>query len=154
MFLGQHLHSLDAKGRVILPARFREQLALAFITSQIDGCLGVWPAGEFEARAQRMGEKFEGDAVDRDTARAFFASAEAATPDGQGRIAIPAHLRSFAGLDRDVVVTGAFDHVEIWDAATWEVHKRAGDQALGGNGAVARTARTRPGSGTADDERR
>ena len=151
MFLGQHLHTLDAKGRIILPARFREQLSFACITSQIDGCLAVWPGAEFEARAARVGEKFEGDLADRDTARVFFSGAEMATPDSQGRIAIPAHLRTFAGLDKEVVVTGAFDHVEIWDAAAWEVRKRAGEQALGGNGGAARGGIR--GSDPADHER-
>ncbi len=132
MFLGQHLHSLDAKGRLILPARFREQLASACITSQIDGCLAVWPGEDFEAIARRMREKLDGDVVDRDTARVFFSGAEMATPDSQGRIAIPAHLRSFAHLGKDVVVTGAFDHLEIWDVGTWEVHKQAGEAALAG----------------------
>jgi MraZ protein len=135
MFLGQHLHSLDAKGRLILPARFREQLSLACITSQIDGCLAVWPGAEFEAIAQRMREKFDGELADRDTARVFFSGAEMATPDAQGRIAIPAHLRSFAHLDKDVVVTGAFDHVEIWDVGVWEIRKQAGEAALAGGGA-------------------
>ncbi len=141
MFLGQHLHSLDAKGRLILPARFREQLASACVTSQIDGCLAVWPGEEFQAIAQRMREKFDGDVVDRDTARVFFSGAEMASPDSQGRIAIPAHLRTFARLDKDVVVTGAFDHLEIWDVATWEVHKQAGEAALAGGATSENTGR-------------
>lgn len=134
MFLGKHLHSLDGKGRIILPARFREQLAFGFITSQNDGCLAVWPGAEFEAKARRIGEQLDGDLEERDRARLFFAGAEAATPDSQGRIAVPLHLREFAGLKREVMVTGAFDHIELWNVDAWEVRRRAGEQALGKTG--------------------
>jgi MraZ protein len=135
MFLGEHSHSLDAKGRVILPVRFRDQLQLVYITSETDGGLGLWPPTDFERRAQQMRERSQGGAEDRNVARFFFAYAQEATPDRQGRIAIPPHLREFASLERDVVVNGAFDHVEIWDAALWQEKKRSGERALAGNGA-------------------
>ena len=130
MFLGEHIHSLDAKGRVILPVRFREQLQAAFVTSEVDGCLGLWPPEDFERRAQEMKERSRGGAEDRNVARFFFAGAQEASPDKQGRVALPAHLRDFAHLDREVVVNGAFDHVEIWDAAIWREKKRSGEEAL------------------------
>jgi MraZ protein len=132
MFLGEHSHSLDAKGRVILPVRFRDQLQLVYITSETDGCLGLWPPVDFERRAGQMRERAQGGPEDRNVARFFFAYAQEATPDRQGRIAIPQHLRDFASLARDVVVNGAFDHVEIWDAATWQEKKRVGERALAG----------------------
>jgi MraZ protein len=131
MFLGQHLHTLDGKNRLILPARYRDELASGFIASQMDGCLAVWPATKFEAKASRMGEQLDGEPEERDAARLFFASAEGATPDSQGRIALPAHLREFANLEKEVVVTGAFDHIEIWNADTWQERQQAGEQALG-----------------------
>ncbi len=135
MFLGEHSHSLDVKGRVILPARFREQLDSAFVTSEMDGCLALWPPVQFEGRAQEMKAKFGGTSVDRNQARVFFAGAQDASPDRQGRVAIPAQLRVFAHLDREVVITGAWDHVEIWDATTWQQHKRVGEKGLSGDGA-------------------
>lgn len=133
MFLGEHSHSLDVKGRVILPARFRDQLDGAFVTSEVDGCLALWPPAEFEARSLEMRERMRGARADRDVARAFFAGAQEASPDKQGRVALPASLRGFAHLERDIAITGAFDHVEIWDAATWRERKRLGEQGLAGD---------------------
>ena len=132
MFLGEHLHSLDAKGRVILPVRFREELERGVVTSEIDGCLALWPVEDFQRRAAEMKERARGGPEDRDVARVFFAGAVDATPDRQGRVAIPQHLREFAHLERDVVINGAFDHVEIWDATTWREKKRRGERALSG----------------------
>jgi MraZ protein len=131
MFLGEHSHSLDAKGRVILPARFREALASAYITRQLDGCLAVWTPQQFDVRAAEI----QAQAVDepsRNRARVFFSGAEQANPDRQGRIAIPPSLRQFAQLERDVVVAGVGDHVEIWDASVWQEKKQAGEEALRG----------------------
>jgi MraZ protein len=132
MFLGEHSHSLDSKGRIILPARFREQLANAFVTSEVDGCLGIWPPEEFEQRAGEMKERSRGSAEDRNVARFFFAGAQESSPDRNGRIALPQHLREFAHLQRDVVINGAWDHVEIWDAAIWRERKASGERALSG----------------------
>ncbi|MCA1693218.1 MAG: division/cell wall cluster transcriptional repressor MraZ, partial [Actinobacteria bacterium] len=84
MFLGEHNHSLDVKGRVILPARFRDQLAVAYITSEVDGCLALWPPADFEMRAQEMKERSRGTPEDRSVARFFFAGAQESSPDKQG----------------------------------------------------------------------
>ncbi len=134
MFLGEHSHSLDVKGRIILPARFREQLNTAYVTSETDGCLAIWPPEEFQQRAREMKERSRGSAEDRNVARFFFAGAQESSPDKQGRIALPQHLREFAHLEKDVVINGAFDHVEIWDAALWREKKASGEQALAGSG--------------------
>lgn len=132
MFLGEYSHSLDAKGRLILPARFRDQLAVVFLTSEVDKCLAIWPPNEFNVKAGQMKELLGGTAVERNIARAFFAGAVDASPDRQGRLPIPPPLRAFAGLDREVTVTGQFDHLEIWDAAAWLDTKRQGEQGLAG----------------------
>ena len=134
MFLGEFFHSLDPKGRLILPARFRELLTQAYVTSQLDGCLALWTPAEFQSRAEEMKELAKGTPTERNMARVFFASAQEASPDRQGRIAIPANLRRFANLDegRQVVVNGHFDHVEIWDLAAWEQARAAGESALHG----------------------
>jgi MraZ protein len=130
MFLGEYTHSLDAKGRLILPARFRELLTQAYVSGQIDGCLALWTPAEFEERAQEMKERTKGSAADRHMARVFFAGAQEASPDRQGRIAVPPSLREFAGLNHEVVVIGAYDHVEIWDADAWRRAKELGETAL------------------------
>ncbi|HYL51085.1 MAG TPA: division/cell wall cluster transcriptional repressor MraZ [Acidimicrobiia bacterium] len=117
MFLGEYQHSLDAKGRVILPARFRDQLEGGAVMARgLDGCLDVYPPAEFQSRAAEVNEARKRGPRERQAARSFFSGAGPAVPDGQGRVAIPPHLREYAGLDREVVVAGAFDHIEIWDA--------------------------------------
>ncbi len=130
MFLGEYVHSLDPKGRLILPARFREQLTQAYVSGQIDGCLALWGPAEFDERARDMKERSKGSATDRAMARVFFAGAQEASPDRQGRIAVPQNLREFAGLNHEVVVIGAYDHVEIWDAEAWQRAKGLGETAL------------------------
>lgn len=130
MFLGETSHSLDVKGRLVLPARFRDQLKVVFITSEIDKCLALWPPDEFNVKASQMRALLRGNQQDRKIGRAFFAGAQEGSPDRQGRLPIPSSLRSFAGLDRDVMVVGQYDHLEVWDAAAWVVTKREGDQGL------------------------
>jgi MraZ protein len=134
MFLGEYQHALDAKGRVILPAKFRDQLESGgFVTSEVDGCLAVWTPAEFDVKAAEIKERARaGGPAGRDQLRAFFGGAVEAMPDRQGRIAIPQHLREFASLDRDVVVAGMFDHLEIWDVEAWRAKKRAGEAGLAG----------------------
>lgn len=136
MFLGEFSHSLDPKGRVILPARFRDQLKEAFVTSQTDGCLALWAPADFEEQAKVMKEKLRGDPADRSAARVFFADAQQANPDRQGRVAIPAGLRRYARLVDNVKITGAYDHLEIWDEALWQATRGAGELEMHGAGAT------------------
>jgi MraZ protein len=120
MFLGTYEHTLDAKGRLILPAKFREPLEVgAFLTRSLDGGLALYTADEFEKVAVEMQETARRGGEQRNVIRSFAAGAAEATPDRQGRISIPANLRNYAGLMRDIVVTGALTRVEIWDAARW-----------------------------------
>jgi MraZ protein len=136
MFLGEHQHSLDAKGRVILPARFREQLeGGAVMAKALDGCLAVYPTAEFDAVAAKLHDARSRGLTERQAARSFFAGAVDITPDKQGRVAIPPTLRDYASLDRDVIVAGNFDHIEIWDAQRYREHDRAGTASIeGGQG--------------------
>jgi MraZ protein len=116
MFLGEYQHSLDAKGRVILPARFREQLeGGAVMARSLDGCLAVYTLEEFDRVAQKLTTARERGARERQAARSFFAGTDRVAPDAQGRVPIQPHLREYAGLDRDVTVVGGYDHIEIWD---------------------------------------
>lgn len=131
MFLGTYEHSLDVKGRVILPVKFREQLeAGAFLAKSLDGCLALYTTEGFEKVAQDMQEKARRGGNERNAVRSFAAGAAEATPDRQGRISIPAHLRSFAGLEREVVVTGALSRIEIWDATRWRTIDSEAELAL------------------------
>jgi len=131
MFLGEYQHSLDAKGRVILPSKYRDQLSGgAYVTKGRGGCLSVYAAQEFSEVADRVREGSKRGRQELDAARSFFAGTAEVTPDKQGRIAIPQHLREYAGLDRDVVVAGVFSRVEIWDGRRWQERDREGEHSL------------------------
>jgi MraZ protein len=131
MFLGEYQHSLDAKGRVILPSKYRDQLSGgAYVSKGRGGCLFVYTAQEFNEVANRAREASKRGSRELDAARSFFAGTAEVTPDKQGRIAIPQHLRDYAGLDRDVVVAGVFSRIEIWDGRRWQERGREGDHSL------------------------
>jgi MraZ protein len=136
MFLGEFQHSLDAKGRVILPARFRDQLeGGAVMARALDGCLAVYPVAEFERLYRTLQEARERGAKERQAARTYFAGALELTPDKQGRVQVPPHLRQYARLDRDVMVIGSGDHIELWDAEAFRAHEAEGIASIvGGEG--------------------
>jgi MraZ protein len=121
MFIGEYLHTLDPKNRISLPAKFRKDLGRAVvITRGLDHCLFVYPkkawAKEAEARAAHAG----GTAAGRGLARLFLAGAMEAEVDSAGRILIPDHLKSFAGLSSKAVIAGVATRVEMWDEAAWK----------------------------------
>lgn len=132
MFLGEYTPTLDDKGRLTLPAKFREALEQAFLTSEVDQCLALWPPEQFATRARELQEQAKRDAASHDRAAYFFAGAQDVVPDKQGRIVIPQVLREFAGLELQgqVVVTGFFDHVEIRAASAWDVKKSRGAEGM------------------------
>jgi MraZ protein len=121
VFLGTHTPRLDEKGRLFLPAKYREELAGGLvITKGQERCLYVFPVAEFGRMAEALrGAPATAKAV-RDYSRVFFASASDETPDKQGRITIPPALREYAALTRDCAVIGANTRLEIWDSAAWE----------------------------------
>ncbi len=124
MFLGEHQHTLDAKGRVILPARFRERLAggLVFVPSQ-DRCIDVYPRAAFERRVEQLRSLPREDRRARAYLRTFLAGAHEETPDSQGRVTLPLRLREYAGLTKDLTINGADEKVEIWDRESWETYR-------------------------------
>jgi MraZ protein len=123
VFLGTHTPRLDDKGRLILPAKFREELAGGVvITKGQERCLYVFPTGEFATIAFQLREQPMTHKAARAYSRVFFASAHDEVPDKQGRVTIPGHLRAYAGLDRELVVIGASTRVEIWDRQAWETY--------------------------------
>jgi len=131
-FLGEYEHSLDAKGRLILPAKFRaplEEGAVLSIGKQ--HCLGVYPRDAWKRMSESADEATRDENEGRASAaltasRTLFALAQPVNPDSQGRIAISEGLRKYAGLDKKVVVTGALNRIEIWDEARWAEEKERG----------------------------
>jgi MraZ protein len=122
--LGTHSYSLDPKGRVSLPARFREAFDEGlWLTVGQDRCLYCFPRAEWERRASEVGASPLSDTDGRAFARLFFASADEVRLDGQGRVTIPQRLREAVGIRKDVVVLGVRDRMEIWDRAEFERYR-------------------------------
>jgi MraZ protein len=129
-FLGTHTPKLDEKGRLFLPAKFREELAGGLVITRFqERCLAVWPLHTFVEMASAA-RGTPSDQKSRDYQRMLASGASDDTPDKQGRITIPPHLRTYAGLDKDCVVVGALDRVEIWDAQAWEDYSAAKESAF------------------------
>lgn len=122
-FLGTYTPRLDDKGRLILPAKFRAQLASGLVVTRgQERCLFVFPVDEFRRMHDQIRQAPVTSKQARDYLRVFLSGAHDEVPDKQGRLSIPAALRSYAGLDRDVAVIGAGTRVEIWDATAWETY--------------------------------
>ena len=121
MFLGAYEHTLDEKGRLTLPARFRESFQDGLVvTHGLDGCLAVYPAAHWRVLVDsQLAVLNPLSRDDRMIQRHFSTRAAESVPDRQGRIGIPAALASGVGLEREVMVLGVFDHLEIWDRARW-----------------------------------
>lgn len=131
MFFGEHQHSLDAKGRLILPSKFRDAFATGgYVTRLSDGCLGVFTAEEFARRTQEILEKARRGKAERQALRVWAAGAEEIKPDKQGRIPLPLPLRTYAGLTGEVVVTGVVNHVELWNPERWIETAATGSEGL------------------------
>lgn len=130
MFVGTFEHSLDDKGRVVLPSSFRDQLTTRGYLSQWDRCLGLWTEKDFAGVAERLTDKIRQGLAPQEAMRSFAANAHEVRPDSQGRITIPQRLREFAHLGRDAVVIGAIDRIEIWDAARWADQSETADDSL------------------------
>jgi len=123
VFLGTHAPRLDDKGRIFLPAKFREELADGLvITKGQERCLYVWPAAEFDRFTESLRNAPVTNKSARDYMRVLYAGASDEVPDKQGRVTIPTQLREYAGLSRECVVIGANTRVEIWDAQAWEAY--------------------------------
>ncbi len=122
-FLGTYTPRLDDKGRLILPAKFRGQLAAGLVVTRgQERSLFVFPAAEFRRVHEQIRQAPLTSKQARDYLRVLLSGAHDEIPDKQGRLSIPPTLRSYAGLDRDVAVIGAGSRVEIWDAATWDTY--------------------------------
>jgi MraZ protein len=120
MFLGTYSPRLDEKGRLFLPAKFRDELAGGLVmTKGQERCLYVFSTAEFGRLTERLGSLPLSAKGARDYNRVFFASAHDDVPDKQGRLTLPSALREYAGLARECVVIGANTRVEIWDAEAW-----------------------------------
>jgi MraZ protein len=131
MFLGTHTPRLDDKGRLFLPAKFRDELAGGVvITRGQERCLYVFTRSAFAAKAEELQSAQLSSKAARDYGRMFFSSASDEVPDKTGRVTLPQPLRVYAGLSKDCVVIGANTRLEIWDAAAWASYESEQEQAF------------------------
>jgi len=131
MFMGEYQHSIDDKGRIIIPAKFRDGLGAEFVVTRgLDNCLFVYPTAEWNQMEMKLKSlpMMKSDA--RAFTRFFFSGASECELDKQGRINLPAHLREYAKLDKDCVVLGVSNRVEIWSKAIWEGYYQASEESF------------------------
>lgn len=128
MFIGEYRHSIDEKGRLIVPAKLREQLGREFIaTKGLDKCLYLYPMDEWKNVENQLRQKVMTDPDSRRIVRFFLAGAVPCELDKQGRVLIPNQLREFAGIEKDVVLAGMLSRLELWDESAWAEANTVGD---------------------------
>ena len=128
MFLGEFQHSLDPKGRVILPSAFRDELTEGLVmTVGLDHCIEVRSAEGWKERINELRALRTTDAKERRFARMMTALAHPQQLDKQGRVSVPSRLREYAGMSKEIAVVGSDDHIELWDTNRWSDYR---DQAL------------------------
>jgi MraZ protein len=121
MFLGRHAHNLDEKGRLAIPARFRELLADGLVlTRGIDQCIAAYPRAAWDQLAEQVNALSMADRDARQFRRMVFAEAADVALDRQGRIMVPSELRRYAGIERETVIVGVHTSIEIWSPARWD----------------------------------
>lgn len=125
MFYGEHDHTIDRKGRLIIPSRFREAMKEHYVerfivTRGLDKCLFLFPEDEWRVQENKFRSQSFTRQESRRFNRLFFSGAAVVTCDRQGRILIPPYLKEYAGIKRDVVLVGVSNRVEIWDKGEWE----------------------------------
>jgi MraZ protein len=130
MFYGEYIHSLDEKGRVILPAKFREQLTKQktknlFLTRGLDGCLFLFTGREWRIQEEKFKKLSFTHQEARRFNRLYFSGAVEITPDRQGRILIPQYLKNYADIKRELVIVGVSSRMEIWSKKRWEEFYKA-----------------------------
>lgn len=129
MFMGEYLHALDAKGRMIMPSRFREELGERFIVTRgLDHCLFVYPMGEWKTLEEKVKALPTAQADVRAFVRLLFSGAVEAEIDSQGRVMLPQNLREHAEIDRELYVIGISTRVEIWSKERWESYSTKAEE--------------------------
>jgi MraZ protein len=127
MFFGEYEHAIDEKGRLTLPARFRDQLGDGVVIAKgIDRNLDVYPRGRWTAIVEeRLGGLDPFSRETRELQRYLFSGVADAVPDKQGRVLVPPKLAERAQLEREVVIVGVYDHLEVWERGAWTEHLHA-----------------------------
>lgn len=125
MFLGEYQHSLDIKARLIVPARFREELGVRFVaTKGLDNCVFIYPLDEWKIIEEKIRSLPFTRSDARSFARFFFSGATELEADKQGRVVLPQNLREYANIDKDLVIIGVGSRIEIWSSSTWATYNQ------------------------------
>ncbi len=132
MFIGEYRHTIDAKKRLAIPAKFRKQLgSVAVLTKGLEKSLLLYPVKEWQELAERLARLPVGKAENRSFVRIVLAGASDVELDSLGRILIPDYLKEYAGLNKNIVVVGLYNRLEIWDENTWQEYKRNSEKHTG-----------------------
>jgi MraZ protein len=132
MFIGEYSHSIDEKGRMNMPVKFRRDLSGGVVVTRgLDRCLFVYPKSQWEELAEKLSRLPITQKSSRAFARLMLAGAMEADMDAQGRMMIPEYLRTYAGVKKHVVVTGLFNRIEIWDEDAWGEYRTKTEEASG-----------------------
>lgn len=128
MFLGEYQHSLDTKGRITIPAKFRDELGLNFVaTKGLDNCIFLYPSEEWNVIEQKLHSLPFTKADVRSFARFFFSGASELELDKQGRIVLPLNLREYAAIEKEIIVIGVGSRIEIWAQERWESYNQVAE---------------------------
>ncbi|HBY97778.1 MAG: division/cell wall cluster transcriptional repressor MraZ [Ardenticatenaceae bacterium] len=124
MFVGEYAHSIDSKGRLTVPAKFRQDFEAGLVmTAGLDHCLWIFTREGWERFAGKLGSLPSGKADARTLTRFFFSQASDSVPDRQGRVLVPENLRQLASLDGDAIIVGVNDRLEVWEPKAWGAFK-------------------------------
>ena len=124
MFIGEYAHSIDEKGRIAIPAKFRSLLSTgAVVTRGLDHCLFLYTLAEWKKLAEKLASLPISQKNTRAFARMMLAGAMDVMVDRQGRLMVPEYLRTYAGIQKKVVVAGLYNRLELWDEAAWNIYK-------------------------------
>lgn len=134
MFIGEYHHTIDAKRRLAVPAKFRKQLGeAAVITKGLDESLVIYPTKEWEQLADKLAKLPIGQSGTRSFVRTMLAGASDVEIDALGRVLVPDYLKNYAGLKKNVVVAGLYNRLEIWDEERWSEYKKDSEKHAGDN---------------------
>lgn len=132
MLIGEYKHTIDEKKRLAIPAKVRKELGRgAVLTRGLDNCLALYPLKEWEKLADKLSKLPTGQVEARGVARVILSGAVEVDFDSLGRILIPDYLKQYASIEKNVVVAGVFNHMEIWDQVKWDNYKQKTEREVG-----------------------
>lgn len=132
MLIGEYKHTIDNKKRLAIPAKLRKEIGEgAVLTRGLDNCLALYPPKEWEKMTEKLGNLPSGKIDARGFGRIILAGAVSVELDSLGRVLIPDYLKQYAGLDKNVVIAGVYNRLEIWDEKKWDIYKQRIEQEVG-----------------------